>query len=173
MTPSHSYVNIETRRVTAAFIPLYISMPILGVLVPLCIAGPQIVVGSLVNILIIFYALRFPARSGAIMCMMPSIGAIGNGLLFGTLTPFLIFFIPSIWLGNMALVLTVQKLSHDSLYVRVAVGAMIKTMVVFLMANMLIWSHVVPQSFRMAMGVTQFVTALIGGFLAIRIYKSI
>jgi len=163
----------ETQSVRIAGIPLFIVLPIIGILVPLCISGPQILVGSLVNMLLVFYALRFPTKPYAIMCMMPSMGAIGNGLVLGTLTPFLIYFIPCIWIGNIVFVSTVQKLSHINIFLRVVLGAMLKSTILFLMAYIFIRLQMVPQALLAPMGVAQLVTALVGGFLAMNIYKRI
>lgn len=166
-------MNAHAQAIRIPAVPLFIVLPIIGFLVPLCIPAPQIVVGVIVNALLVFYALRLPSKPYALMCMMPSIGAIGNGMIFGTGTPFLLYFIPSIWVGNMVFIFSIQRLTHTSLFVRVGIAAMLKAAILFLTAYIFIQLHLAPKIFLGVMGSMQLMTALIGGYIATIVHKRI
>ena len=62
-------------------ITLY-SMYSLSVLVPLIIGKPQLLVGSIVNFLIVYSTLRYGIKKTVPILILPSLTAIGSGLLF-------------------------------------------------------------------------------------------
>lgn len=150
-------------------------LPFVGFVVPLCIPGPQIITGSLVNMLLVLYAVRTRRKHSMIMCVMPSVGAIGNGLLFGTFTPFLFYFLPFIWIANLLFVRVIATWKRYGFPIRILGAAALKSAVLFLVAALFVGLHVVPRVFILGMGLVQLVTAVTGGFMAIwvlRIYRN-
>lgn len=145
-------------------------LPIIGALVPLCIPSPQVVVGVIVNALLALYAIRISSRSYTVMSMTPSIGAVGNGIVLGTITPFLIFFLPFIWIGNMMFIYIIRRFAYKGAFVSVGVASVMKAAILFFTAYIFVQLHIVPQQFLFAMGTVQLFTALIGGSIAVIIH---
>ncbi len=141
-------------------------LPLVGFAVPLFISGPQIITGSLVNMLLVLYAVRTRRKHSVIMCAMPSIGAIGNGLLFGTFTPFLFYFLPFIWIANLLFVRVIATWKRYGFPICILAASALKSAVLFLVAALFVGLHIVPRIFISGMGIVQLVTAVTGGFMA-------
>lgn len=135
---------------------------------PLLVPGPQWLTGTFVNFLLFLFVLRFPNKNILPVAVLPSLGAIGNGLLFGAYTPFLLYFLPFIWLGNIALMKSFG-LFHKrvSLPAAVILSAFAKVVILYSMATIYFNFDVVPEMFVTVMGSTQLVTALGGGTICI------
>jgi len=126
-------------------------------------AQNQLAVGTIVNFML--FAAAFYVRSPAkiiAMAILPSLGALAAGALFGSLTGFLIYFAPVIWLGNAALVLA-TKYARFSLkwgYLKSAACAIaIKVALLGTTAAALYSAGLVPQVFLFAMSGVQLATA--------------
>ncbi|GAB4219742.1 MAG: hypothetical protein Fur009_7290 [Candidatus Microgenomates bacterium] len=121
----------------------------------------QIIVGTVVNSLLFFTALHIDKKYHLPIAIFPSIVVVFQGLLFGKLTIFLIYFLPFIWIGNYILMLTVQKFSHYKV-LRFFLAAVLKFLFLFLIANFYVNFKIVPKIFLQTMGVFQLITALLG-----------
>ncbi|MBN2250532.1 MAG: hypothetical protein JW724_00475 [Candidatus Altiarchaeota archaeon] len=145
-----------------------LALGLLGFLIPFVFAGPQIVVGMLVNAFIIRSALSLPAHKALPVLFMPSIGALSRGFLFGPFTPFLAYITPFIWLGNGILFYAfksgIRKRCNFALVL--GAGALGKTAILFTAAYVLHSVSVLPAVFLTAMGTMQLVTAVLGGMIA-------
>lgn len=137
-------------------------------LVPLFVSGPQWLTGTLVNFFLLAFALEFPKKNILPVVVLPSLGAVAHGVLFSNSTPFLLYFLPFIWLGNYALI-TVFRTANlfVSPFVGVIVGSIVKAAVIYLSATIYFKLGLVPSLFLSAMGMVQVYTALAGGALFI------
>ena len=162
---------------------------LMGFLAPLFIGHPQIVVGATVNAILATSALRKISVNKAIaLAITPSLGVVMQGILFGNLTKFIIYFIPIIWISNIiymtiirwnvkdnsekknTVFITFIKKNSQTNKLRAIVGAsVVKTALLFGTAFILVMTNVVPKPFLVAMGGIQILTAIIGGSAAIGI----
>lgn len=134
------------------------------ILITLLLNHQQIIVGTVVNSLLFFTALHIDKKYHLPIAIFPSIVAVFQGLLFGKLTVFLIYFLPFIWIGNYILMLTVQRFSHYKV-LRFFLAAVLKFLFLFLVANFYVRFKIVPKMFLQAMGIFQLITALLGAGL--------
>ncbi|MFA6036407.1 MAG: hypothetical protein WC759_05650 [Candidatus Micrarchaeia archaeon] len=118
----------------------------------------QLFIGSVVNFLLALAAFRMSSMWKILpIVVVPTIGAYVSGIVFGSATNFLLYFIPAIWLGNYVYV---RMLKNKSGVLRASLA---KSALLFAVALVLVYAAVVPSLFLMAMGPLQLVTALIGG----------
>ncbi len=137
----------------------------LAFLIPLFFGHPQVVVGTVINALLIVSALNLKWYKVMPIILLPSLGALTRGALFGPFTMFLVYMIPFIWIGNSILVLVFKKLKLNYFFTLV-IGAGLKALFLFLSAVVLFKLNLVPVIFLTAMGIMQFITALSGGVVA-------
>lgn len=147
-------ITLETAIFTLAFC------------VPLLFNGSQIITGSIINTLLFISATRLSKRMLPFIAIVPSLGAVSNGILFGPFTIYLVYFLPFIWIGNY-LLMHITKKSNTF------VAAIGKSAFLYSIAYIFVSLHIVPKIFLTAMGILQLVTALIGGIAAMGILKYI
>jgi len=147
-----------------------ILVPVAIFTIPFCLAGPQILVGTLVNALLFYSARKSDQKFLFAICAMPSLAALAHGVLFAKFTPLLLYFLPFIWLGNIVLIKTFQSV-NGVLPVKVVISAIFKTLILYLSALIFFKLQIIPQLFVTSMGIVQLVTALFGGTLAFSILK--
>ena len=141
---------------------------------PLFIGHPQIVVGITVNALLIMSALNLPRYKLLPIVILPSLGVLSRGLIFGPFTIYLVYMIPFIWLGNFILVYLFKSLYLDkkvNYLFTLLVSAGAKSLFLFLAAFVLFKLEIIPVIFLTAMGIIQFVTAFSAGFFAFGVSK--
>ncbi len=159
--------KIENNKKTQAIILTYpksfiFSLYILStIIVTLLLNHQQIIVGTIVNSLLFFTALNIDKKYHWPVAIFPSIVAVFQGLLFGKLTIFLIYFLPFIWIGNYILMLTVQKFSQQKI-LKFVFASVFKFLFLFLIANFYVNFKIVPKMFLQVMGVFQLITAILG-----------
>lgn len=139
-------------------------------LVPFLLGHPQLLVGSLVNMLLVLAALSMPRKQWLPFALLPSLGVIARGLIFGPFTALILFFVPFIWAGNLLLMWAMDSL-RAPLLGRLGVGAALKAALLFAVAFGYVQFSVVPAAFLTAMGIVQVQTALIGGLSALVIVR--
>lgn len=141
----------------------------LAFLIPFALGGPQLLIGSLVNAALVYAALNVSAGRALPVVFMPSIAALGRGVLFGTLTPFLAIMIPFIWAGNALLVYSVKMMSSRNVprWIALPCAAAIKAGWLFVFASLFVQLDVLPAAMLSAMGLAQLWTALIGAAVAV------
>jgi len=143
--------------------------------IPFLLAHPQILVGTIVNAALVLSALNLRGAKLLPVILLPSLGVVAAGLVFSSLTPFLFYLIPFIWIGNSVLVLVFKKLrvAEKMKYWKVLLaGAAAKTLFLFGSAFALVSLGFIPAPFLTAMGIIQLQTALLGGALAFVVQKA-
>ncbi len=148
-----------------------IVLPVVAFAIPFFVAGPQWLTGTAVNCLLILAAARLPRRLVLPVIILPSVGAVAHGMLFGPFTSFLLFFVPFIWVGNWLFTTLFLSLRRFSEIVAVCTGALTKAAFLALSALVFFRLHLVPELFVRSMGLMQFLTALAGGALALGILR--
>ena len=156
----------------------FLSYSALAFLVPFALGNlssvsVQLAVGSIVNALLVLGALYLGAKKILPIIVLPSIGAYASGIVFGPQSAFLLYMIPFIWLGNAILVFFVKylKVARKQNYLASAfAGAAVKSCFLFASAFALFSLSVIPAQFLMAMGLMQFVTAMLGAAIAFPVY---
>ena len=135
-------------------------------LIPFTFTQPQLITGTIVNALIFISCEKLNRKMVWPILVLPSLGAVSRGLLFGPQTFFLLYFLPFIWLANY-LQSTLFSLIREQKYgVRVVMSALTKYLVLFGVANIYLRLQVVPRIFTTSMGMIQLMTAIMGGGLA-------
>lgn len=158
--------NKETRLLVLNYSKSFIfSLYVLSTIITtLLFNHQQIIVGTIVNSLLFFTALNIDKKYHLPVAIFPSIVAVFQGLLFGKLTIFLIYFLPFIWISNYILMLTVQKFSQQKI-LKFVFASVFKFLFLFLIANFYVNFKIVPKMFLQTMGVFQLITALLGAGL--------
>ena len=137
-----------------------------AVSIPFLFGHPQLVVGSVVNMLLVLSAERLARRHLLPLALLPSLAALARGLVFGPFTPFLLYFLPAIWAGNLALMLALRRLRGLPGGLRLPLAALAKVALLYIAALLYVNLDVVPEMFLSAMGLVQLQTALLGGLAA-------
>ena len=143
--------------------------------IPFFFPHPQLVTGVIVNAFLVFAALGMGGRNVLPVVMLPSIGAIANGLLFGPLTIFLVYMVPFIWIGNFLLVFGIKHFMQEagrSFAEAGAASALLKAGAIFLPAYLLYLGGVLPEALLLPMGAVQLATA-VGGVIVVGAGKKI
>lgn len=143
--------------------------------VPFFIGHPQIFAGIAVNAVLVTAALNLKGYKLLPVIMIPSLGVLSRGIVFGPFSKFLIYMIPFIWFGNALLVFSFKhfklKKKYNFAYTLMA-GAIIKSGFLFLSAFILYKLSIIPVIFLTAMGFMQFATAVSGGIAAYGIHSA-
>jgi hypothetical protein len=137
--------------------------------VPFLLGHPQLLVGTVVNASLILAALNLKSFKLLPVIMIPSLGVLTKGLIFGPFTIFLVYMIPFIWIGNAILVYCFKKLNlglRMNKWFVLFIGSGLKAGFLFGIAYLLVKMSVLPAVFLGAMGLLQVYTALLGGVLA-------
>lgn len=138
-------------------------------LLPLVLAWPQLLVGTLVNVLLITVAMRYKSYKILIpFVMLPSIAAVVHGALFGSFSVFLVYMMPAIWIGNFLLVYTIQQ--SKQLISWILTGGLYKSIFLAIFAYILIYLWTLPVIFLKAMGLYQLLTVIIA-WIAVLIFQ--
>jgi len=139
---------------------------LLSFFVPFLLGHPQWLVGTVVNVCLFLGAIYLPKKYYLPLIVLPSLGVLARGLVFGPLTFFLVYFLPFIWLGNLILILVFKKAGFVA-------AAAAKFIFLFLTAGIYFKLSIVPGLFLQSMGLNQLATALAGACIAFVILKSL
>lgn len=135
--------------------------------IPFFISGPQLLTGTIVNSLLFLYVLKVKSKNTLPIVVLPSIGAVLNGVLFGRSTVFLLYFLPFIWMSSYILVQAFSSfMKKNSLIISVVGSSLLKCGSLFVVAYSLTSLKIVPMVFLQSMGLMQLYTALAGGMIA-------
>ena len=129
----------------------------------------QIFVGTLVNTLLAVSALHLTFKKALPIMLLPVVGALASGFIFGSFSMFLVYLAPFIWLGNASYVFLIKKLkviNNASYALSVFASSLVKASVIFSFTFALVSFSIVPEIFLVPMGILQFGTALLGGLIA-------
>lgn len=131
--------------------------------IPAFMWAPQWVTGSLVNGLLYLSVRMLTRRDRIPLVIIPSLGALSHGVLFGPHTLFLVYFLPFIWLGNYIYMVVSDHLDGVG---SVIIPALAKASILWLLAILYARVGIVPNQFIASMGAVQIITALTGGFIS-------
>jgi hypothetical protein len=138
----------------------------LGLSIPLFINQSQLITGTVINSLLFVASEKLNKKSLYPMLVLPSIGAILHGVLFGPQTLFLFYFLPFIWVGNYLQVNVFSLMKKQNYLSRIFSAGLAKYLLLFVAASIYFKFNIVPQLFITSMGMIQFATAIMGGLLA-------
>lgn len=145
--------------------PWQLTVYFLAFSLPVLLPHPQWLTGTIVNALFFLAAPRLTQKQLLPLLLLPSLGAVTQGILFGPQTVFLYYFLPFIWLGNFVLTQAFTRIK-GSYITRVVVAAMAKYLLLTLAVRVYFQASLVPALFLTAMGSLQLITALAGGVIA-------
>lgn len=131
--------------------------------IPFVFPGPQLLTGIVVNSFLVFAALRIRGAGVLPVVLLPSLGALASGIVFGPLTIFLIYTIPSIWIGNFLFVYGIKHFAFErgmNFWGAGIASAFVKSVAIFIPAYALFFFGVLPEAMLAPMGILQFATAL-------------
>ena len=158
--------EIQIKKLTF-FENRYLQISLLYILafsIPFLLRGPQLLVGSLVNFLFILAISQYKFKEIAPALLLPSIASYSYGLLFGGATNFLLHLTPVITIANAIYVISFKQI--ETKYLNVLIAAALKALFLFGCTYLLVRTIGHPELFLTAMGITQFITATVGGLFA-------
>lgn len=166
---------------------VFASLSILSFFVPFGLGHPQWLVGTIVNACLFLTAIYLPKKYFLPVAVLPSLGVLSRGLIFGPLTMFLVYFLPFIWLGNLILIAVFKKVFSGEKFLKVKNKAFnfvnikyilslfsasaAKFLFLLIIANVYFSFSIVPKVFLSSMGLNQLATALAGGLLSFIVFK--
>jgi len=139
----------------------------------------QLIIGSIVNASLILSALNLKGWIKILgVVTMPSISTMLSGYVFKSASPFMVYMIPAIWLGNFALIYSYKYImigKSKNYFLAGIIGIVIKVAIIFGIFEILNLFGVFPikliENLKTAMGLTQTITATIGMLVSFIIYK--
>jgi hypothetical protein len=137
----------------------------IALLTPIFLKHPQILVGIIINALLIKGAFSLKKYQILPLIILPSIGVVLSGYLFGGLTKFVFYMIPAIWAGNAILVHVFKTRAKRNYFETLVLGSLVKTAFLFSLAFLMYKLSLIPKPLVIAMGYMQFITAMIGGLV--------
>ncbi len=142
-------------------------------------SNSQLVVGSVVNSMLVVSALNLKGWSKvSFVITMPSISTILSGYVFKSASVYMVYMIPAIWLGNLALILAFKYImiaKKKNYFISSIIGIICKVAIIFGFFSILRAFNLFPDkliaNLQNAMSMTQFITASIGCTIAFGIYR--
>ena len=134
--------------------------------VPFLLGHPQWLVGTIVNSSLVLAGLNYKNWKILPVVILPSLAVLSRGIIFGPFTIFLLYLIPSIWLGNFVLAYFARKKTLG-----VALGIVTKVVILFGSAFVMVKLSILPPIFLVSMGLLQVYTAVAGAIVALGINK--
>ena len=140
----------------------------------------QLIIGTIVNTALIISALNLKGWKKILgVVTMPSISTILSGYVFSSASPFMVYMIPGIWIGNFALIYAYKSilLSNNKNYLFASVVAVLtKVMIIGAFFATLNFFNVFPEkmvtNLQKAMTITQLITATTGALVSYCVYKT-
>jgi len=154
-----SYYSLSPRAFVESFLAVFCVATI-----PLLFAHHpqnQFVVGPIVNTILFLTCLRLGIMNALFIAIIPSMAALFGGML----PPQAITILPFIVLGNFAMLISFFFLKTNP-YGKVFLSSLLKAAVVF---SPLLVGVKVPAVLVFMLSWPQFLTALLGGFIAVKI----
>lgn len=148
-------------------------------------SNSQYVVGTIVNTVLIIAGINVKGWKQIVaLITLPSISAMGSGLIFKTASIYSVYMIPAIWLGNFTFVYLYRKLLVQKKinYILSSICAiLVKAAIIYLGFRALTLATVIPSVgkiftvLNISMGMNQIITASIAAVIGFGIniaYKS-
>ena len=155
------------KKTEEALFSKYLQIPLLFTLaffIPIIMDGPQILTGSLINLLMILAITQFRVKDILPVFFLPSLSTYTYGLLFGGASNFLLILIPVIGISNIIYVLLFKNL--ESKYLKYLLPQVCKSIFLYAITYLLVRTVGLPSLFLTAMGITQLLTGSIGIIVA-------
>ena len=153
----------------------FICLSVVSFIIPFSVGHPQWVVGTFVNAGLFLAVIFLPKKYIMPLVFLPSLGVLSRGLIFGPFTPFLVYFLPFIWLGNTILIYVFNVLADKSQAINffffVFFAASAKYLLLTAAAHVYFEFNIVPSVFLQTMGIYQLVTALAGGLISFFLFN--
>lgn len=130
----------------------------------------QLITGSLVNATLFIAASTLSIEGAILICLLPSLIALGVGTLPIVLAPLL----PLIMISNILLVLIFVSFKKSNYWSRMVIASISKFIFLFGLSSLvmnLLFQNSLASKFMIMMSWPQLVTALIGGSLAYIVTK--
>lgn len=166
---------------TSLLVPTFLGQILKGIFETdsIVVTNSQLIIGSIVNTALIIAALNLKGWGKILgVVTMPSIATILSGYVFKTASVYMVYMIPAIWLGNMALVFCYKKImleKNKNYFLAGVIGIILKVAIIFGGFEILNLFRIFPQKMvatvQTAMSITQTMTATIGMLIAFIIYK--
>ena len=139
----------------------------------------QYVVGTIVNLSLVIAAINVKGfKQIAGLITLPSISAIGSGLIFKSASIFTVYMIPAIWIGNFTFVYLYKKLwmqKKISYILTAIVAILVKAAIIYLFFRVLALIINIPTpmftALNLSMGMNQLITATIASIIGFGISK--
>ena len=149
----------------------YLSINIFLLVLPF-ISDNQLITGSIVNALIIYLAINYK-RSIIPAIFIPSIATLFKGLIFGSFTIYLVYYLPIIWFSNYILIYVIKFLVSKKLnnIISITLAVILKFLILFFVTLIYINVLKLPNIFLNAMGFLQLITGIIGMIIFVIISK--
>jgi hypothetical protein len=142
------------------------------ILVPLIFAGPQLLVGSVTNMLLCLFAITSNQKNWLLKAAaLPSLAAVAHGVMFGVFTPFLLYLWPIITLANWVYMNVWRNKTITQPVLRLIAASLLKVAILTIGATLLFQLKVIPAVILTSMGIIQLSTAFMGGLGAILIFR--
>ncbi len=144
----------------------------------------QYVVGTIVNTVLITTAINVKGfKQIAGLITLPSISAIGSGLIFKSASIYTVYMIPAIWIGNFLFVYLYKKLfvqKNLNYFLTSVISILVKVLIIYsffrVLALILNIPNVMFIALNLSMGINQLITAIIASIIGFGInltYKNI
>jgi hypothetical protein len=142
--------------------------------IPFILGHPQWLVGTLVNAALILGATYLRGYKLLPIILVPSIGVLTAGVIFGSFTWYLVYMIPAVWIGNAIFAYGYRgmHLWKRNYVLSILAPAVVKSLFLFSVAFILVKLSVLPVMFLTVMGVFQLMTAVLGGIVAIGVIET-
>lgn len=146
---------------------------VLAFFIPFFLGHPQWAVGVIVNTALILGATYLRGYKVLPVILLPSIGVLIAGLIFGPLTMYLVYLIPFIWIGNALYVYCHRHFMFKKWNSLASIGvtSVIKSVFIAIGAIILYVFGVIPAALLIPMSILQLGTAIGGGIIALGIVK--
>lgn len=143
------------------------------------VTNSQLIIGSLVNTALIMTAINLKGWTKILgVVTMPSVATILGGYVFKTASVYMVWMIPAIWIGNLALIYAYKLImlaKNKNYFLAGVIGIAVKVAVIFGVFSILKAFGIFPEklatNLQVAMGSTQTITATIGMIISFVIYK--
>ncbi len=162
-----SSLNLPVSLSAPIPILIFIGLSLLSFSIPFSLGHPQSLVGTIVNACLFLTAIFLPRKFILPLIILPSLGVLSRGIIFGPLTMLLVYFLLFIWLANLVLILVFKKFfSHLNYFFSIFLAATAKSLFLFTIASVYFQLSLAPKIFVQLMGLNQFFTALAGGIIS-------
>ncbi len=138
---------------------------------PFLLGHSQFLTGTIVNASLFSSAVFLPKKFIIPVIFLPGLGIISRGIVFGPFTPFLVYFLPFIWISNFLLIFTFRIIFRKGFYFSsILSSSFLKSFFLYLLAIIFFSFDIIPFTFISLMGINQFFTALFGGVIFLIIF---